>query len=203
MALVVLFLGIGFFGLNVVAVYKIITKAGYSGTWTLLVLAPFVAYLIGLVVLANDVRSRSFQAHSFAVWFGLAGFLLFVEYIFFLVFAFSDWPALRQRGQSYPPGYGYGPPGPPPLSATGSGTPLSATGSGTPPVGAWSPPTPGRPMAGPLTPGRPMASPAGRGGWPQTQGGGWSDWDRPGDQPSVPGGPRSPTAGESEGVAYP
>ena len=122
MALLTLLLGIGFFGLNVFAVYKIITKAGYSGNWILLVLAPFVAYLIGLVILVHDVRSQNFHASSLAGWFGLAGFLAFIEYIFFLVFAFSDWPALRQRG---PREQGYGRLGPLPPPRTRPGAPLS------------------------------------------------------------------------------
>jgi hypothetical protein len=158
MALVVLVLGIGFFGLNVAAVYKIITKAGYSGYWILLVVAPFVAYLIGIVVLANEVRSRDFHVGSFAGWLGLAGLLAFVEYIFFLVFAFSDWPALRQRGQAHPPGYGYG-------YGRAGPRPPSGTGPGMPPPLAGSPPAPAQPLTWP----------AGGGGWPRTQGGGWSD----------------------------
>lgn len=118
MAFLVVVLGMGFFLLNVLAVYQIILKAGYSGTWILLVLAPFASYLIGLSALIDDIDSRNFHAGSFAAWFGLAAFLAFVEYIFFLVFAFSEWPSLRQRRQSPPPGngnggYDYVAPGPP------------------------------------------------------------------------------------------
>lgn len=181
MALVAFILGIGFFGLNLVAFYKIITKAGYSGNWILLVLAPFVAYLIGLVVLVHDVRSRSFHPGNFVDWFGLAAFLALIEYIFFLVFAFSEWPALRQRSQNYPPGYRYGWPAPPPPLGTGRGTP--------------------RPVAGSrLAPGQPRSWPDIRGGSPSAQSGDWPDpSDRSRDQPSAPRGPQSPTTGESEG----
>ncbi len=117
-----LLLAIGFVTLNLVAVYKIITKAGYSGKWIVLVVAPFIAELIGFVVFADDVHSRNFHAGNFAPWFALAGLLAFIEYILFLVFAFSNWPALRQRGYGYPSGYGYGRPGFPPPFGAGPGT---------------------------------------------------------------------------------
>ena len=140
MALVQLILTIGFLGLNVVAVYKIITKAGYSGNWIVLVFAPFIAVVIGFVVFVSDVRSRNFHAGTFTYWFALGGLLMLIDYIFFLVFAFSEWPALRQRRQSYQSRYGYGGPGFPPRVGTGPGVR---------PPGAGSPPAPGRPPAWP------------------------------------------------------
>src|ERR1700722_19980120 len=99
MAALALIIVFGILGLNVLAVYKIITKAGYSGTWILLVVAPFVAYLIGMVVVVNDLRTENFHSANFSAWFGIGAFFAFVEYIFFLVFAFSEWPALRRGGQ--------------------------------------------------------------------------------------------------------
>jgi hypothetical protein len=186
MGLVSLILGVGFFALNVVAVYKIITKAGYSGNWILLFLAPFVAYLIGLVVLFHDIRSGSFHAARFADWFGLAGLLLFIEYIFFLVFAFSEWPALRQRrqgGQSYGPGYRYGGPGP-------------------------VPPSPGmrpgvsRPVAGNRLAVQPRSWPDAGDESPGPQSNRWPDpWGRPRQQRSAHRGPQSPPTGQSEGTS--
>jgi hypothetical protein len=160
MALVQLILSIGFLGLNVVAVYKIITKAGYSGNWIVLVFAPFIAVVIGFVVFVSDVRSRNFHAGNFTYWFALGGLLMFIDYIFFLVFAFSEWPALRQRRQSYQSRYGYGGPGFPPRFGTGPGVR---------PPGAASPPAPGRPPAWP----------AEQGDWGPTPRGGWFD---PGDR---------------------
>jgi hypothetical protein len=124
MVLVELLLVIGFVTLNLVAIYKIITKAGYSGKWIVVVVAPFIAELIGFAVFADDVHSRHFQAGNFAPWFALAGLLAFIEYILFLLFAFSNWPALRPRSYGYPSGYGYGygRPGFPPSFGAGPGT---------------------------------------------------------------------------------
>ena len=136
-----LLLAIGFVTLNLVAVYKIITKAGYSGKWIVLVVAPFIAELIGFVVFADDVHSRNFHAGNFAPWFALAGLLAFIEYILFLVFAFSNWPTLRQRGYGYPSGYGYGRPGFPPPFGAGPGRALPELRAG----GLRANPRPGQP----------------------------------------------------------
>ncbi len=185
MGLVALILGVGFFALNTAAIYKIITKAGYSGKWILLVVAPFVAYVIGLVELFHDLQARSFHAASFVGWFRLAGVLVFIEYIFFLVFAFSEWPALRQRsprGQSYGSGYRYGGPG-------------------------LVPPSPGirpgmlRPVAGNRQPAGPARTwPDARDDPPGWQNPRWPDpWGRPRQPRPGQSGPRSPTTGEPEG----
>lgn len=124
MVLVGLLIFIGFVILNLVAIYKIITKAGYSGKWIAVVVAPFIAELIGFGVAAHDVHSGKFHAGNFALWFALAALLGFVEYILFLVFAFSNWPALRPRGYGYQAGYGYGGPRfPPPFGAGPRGRP--------------------------------------------------------------------------------
>lgn len=123
----------------------------------LLVLAPFVAYLIGLVVLVNDIRAHTFHSGSFVGWFAVAGLLALVEYVFFLVFAFSEWPALRQRGPRNQRGFGYPPAGPP--------HPYSPYGGRPGPGAAYPPSMPSRP-------GPPLSA---RPGFPLNRGGGWSD----------------------------
>jgi hypothetical protein len=152
MALVQLVFTIGFLSLNVVAIYKIIIKAGYSGNWILLVFAPFIAVVIGFAFFVSDVRSRSFHAGNFTYWFALGGLLMFIDYIFFLVFAFSEWPALRQRRQSYQSRYGYGAPG---------FAPPFGTGPGVRPPGAGSSLAQGRPPAWPAEQGDRRPTPRG------------------------------------------
>jgi hypothetical protein len=77
------------------AVSKIISQAGYSGGWILLVLAPFGAYLVEYEALYHTISSGSLDAGSYAGWFVLGGLLIFLQYTFFLVLAFSDWPIRR------------------------------------------------------------------------------------------------------------
>jgi hypothetical protein len=177
MGLVWSILSFGFIVLNVVAVYKVITKAGYSGSWILLFLAPFAAYLIAVVVMVHEIGSGSVHFARIADWFALAGLLLFIDDIFFIVFAFADWPALRQQRQSYGPGYRYGGPGViPPSPGARPGMPR--------PVGGH------RLASGPTR------------GWQDgaddtrvPQGNRWPDpWGR-----SRPARPRPPGTGESEG----
>lgn len=90
--------GLALMILNVVAVFKIITKAGYSGWWMLTVLAPLVIWLAGGAVMSNAARSNSatFHLRAFVVWLVVDGVSIFAQWILFLVFAFSDWPVRRQ-----------------------------------------------------------------------------------------------------------
>lgn len=90
--------GLGFMILNVVAVFKIITKAGYSGWWVLIVGVPLVVWLVGGAVISHAARSSSstFHIRTFVVWLVLDGTSLLAQWIFFLVFAFSQWPVRRQ-----------------------------------------------------------------------------------------------------------
>jgi hypothetical protein len=89
--------------LNVVAVFKIITKAGYSGWWILLPLSPPVLWLATSAVLANAANSPFSTATSASYdWantvglFVVDGVVFFLSWVFFLVFAFSDWPVRRK-----------------------------------------------------------------------------------------------------------
>ncbi len=99
-------IGLGLMILNVVAVFKIITKAGYSGWWMLVVVGPLVILLVGGAIISNAARtnSASFNIRAFVVWLVVDGVSIFAQWIFFLVFAFSDWPVRRQlrRGLHVP-----------------------------------------------------------------------------------------------------
>ena len=88
--------GIGLIVLDIIAVVKIITKAGYSGAWILVVFAPILVWAITSAVVYNNYDSTpyygTFDAASFA-WAWIAdGIAYLVPWVFFLVFAFSDWP---------------------------------------------------------------------------------------------------------------
>lgn len=95
----VLYLGIVI--LNYVAVFKIITKAGYSGLWILLPATPLIASVIATIILASEANSPfatnavAFRFTTIVGWTIVVGISLFANWVFFLVFAFSNWPVLR------------------------------------------------------------------------------------------------------------
>ena len=127
---------IGIAALNTVAVLQIITKAGYSGWW---VMAPASAVLLALVIFAISLHAAiSFSAISLRTASDLVWVEFFVDlfnWILFLIFAFSDWPALRGR----PLGG---------LQSRYQGTPASAGGMGAAVSSRQAPPlpTPTRPQ---------------------------------------------------------
>ena len=88
--------------LNTIATFKIITKAGYSGWWLLLPLSPLAVYLITNAVLYRAAdspfssASANFDWSSVLALFIADGALTLLSWVFFLVFAFSDWPVHRQ-----------------------------------------------------------------------------------------------------------
>jgi hypothetical protein len=101
-----LVIGIGLLVLDFVAVAKIITKAGYSSRWVLVPLAPVFLWLVSIVLLAVDVRTVVIGGATVSVPVSLANFQIleildflsvFVTWVFFLIFAFSDWPVATQR----------------------------------------------------------------------------------------------------------
>lgn len=118
---VLLFVYLALIVLSIIAAVKVVTKAGYSGWWVLIVLVPFVGFVMTLV------------------------------------FAFSEWPILREvkvlRAQvsswsGYGPAPGYG------------------GGAGFPPY-PWGPTRPSGPVAGWPTPGVPSSG-APPTEWPET-----------------------------------
>jgi uncharacterized membrane protein YhaH (DUF805 family) len=88
-------LGAALVVLNLVAVAMIITKAGRSGWWMLLVLAPFILDAIGYAQLDNSLQTGNYNSGDY-MWFVIGGIAVFVQWIFFLIFAFSEWPVRRQ-----------------------------------------------------------------------------------------------------------
>jgi len=71
------------------ALFKIITKAGYHGAWVLVVVAPTVVTWIALRSLTSAVQNAELVVVA-DVLFALATIVLF------FVFAFSEWPVLRE-----------------------------------------------------------------------------------------------------------
>lgn len=93
---------IGLAILNLLATVKIITKAGYSGWWILVPLSPIVMSIITFAVVVYQVRtSLTGGVDSFNTT-GIAGLWVvdllcgLFAWVFFLVFAFVQWPIQRQ-----------------------------------------------------------------------------------------------------------
>ncbi len=93
---------IGLAVLNLVATVKIITKAGYSGWWILVPLSPIVMYIITFAVFVYDVRTSltggvsSFDVRSIEGLWILDFVCGVLVWVFFLVFAFAEWPVQRE-----------------------------------------------------------------------------------------------------------
>jgi hypothetical protein len=154
--LVDLVIGIGLLVLDFVAVAKIITKAGYSSRWILVPLAPVFLWLVSIVLLAVDVRTVFIGDATVSVPVGLANFQIleildflsvFVTWVFFLIFAFSNWPVSTQRREPMrpfadrPADFAYAGQAPSrPVSAPGhpgttvAGPATTTGGAGAPPV---------------------------------------------------------------------
>lgn len=131
--------------LNTAAVYRIITKAGFSGAWILAPLSVVALWIITLGVTIDAATSLS------KTTLGAAGALLVLDYldlffnwILFLVFAFADWPALQSSGRRQGPAIWQQQPAPlwqpPPVEATPE--PVEATPE---PVGAPTAPQAAKP----------------------------------------------------------
>jgi hypothetical protein len=146
------------------AVSRIIGQAGYSRSWILVPLMPLVLTIIAFFIVFHDLSSGFFGG-SFgvstidtigAIWV-LDIFSLVVNWIFFLIFAFSTWPVTRQNYAHYarptPPTTGSGPvrsyaPPPSPIAPL-SGTPSSRPAPPSPSPSPSLPPPPSRPTIDP------------------------------------------------------
>jgi uncharacterized membrane protein len=102
-AVVSLLVSVGLCVLGVVAVVKIITKAGYSGWWALVPLSPVAVWIVNFAVLVHAANSPfssstsgSFDAASFVGLWVLDTVDALVILVFVLVFAFSEWPVHQQ-----------------------------------------------------------------------------------------------------------
>jgi hypothetical protein len=91
---------------NFFAIAKIITKAGYSSKWILVPLTPVALWIVTFVLLVVEVRhvvaygttvSLPVNLSSYRILEVLDFLSIIVTWIFFLIFAFSDWPIGQVR----------------------------------------------------------------------------------------------------------
>jgi hypothetical protein len=149
--LISLLILLGIFVLTMVATSRIITQAGYSRYWILLPLSPVVFTIIYFIVLWQDFRSIILGVPSISfgtegLFYHLDAISLFLNWLFYLIFAFSRWPVSGLRHA-------------PDVSASSS--PQSSRGAPDPRV------TIGTPLASvptarvlPTSPSRPTVTPA-------------------------------------------
>jgi hypothetical protein len=97
--LIALLLFLGFLFLNYWATLRIITKAGFSPVWIVLPLVPLVLTIICYVMLWNDLHAIIFGSSfgfggigNIKIFWRLDKLSLLLNWIFYLVFAFSRWP---------------------------------------------------------------------------------------------------------------
>jgi hypothetical protein len=130
---------LGLLFLDFFAVTQIITKAGYSSKWILLPLTPVVLGVISLILLAVDVRTETFGGITVTQPVNLSDFAalqvldlisVITTWVFFLIFAFSNWPVLAQRTPIRGIAAGWRPEVSPPISPPA--VPLAPTGSMAP-----------------------------------------------------------------------
>jgi len=123
-----LLVALAFLTLNFVAVGRIITKAGYSGWWIILPLLLLVSYVVTQVVAVDTLHSifspsGHFDTGGLKAAAAFDGLCLLLNYVFFLIFAFSGWPIEKDLRQAHRAAgqYGMHPPGL--LSPYGAGSP--------------------------------------------------------------------------------
>jgi len=143
---------IGLLILNYWATMRIITQAGYSAVWIVLPIAPLVLTIICYVIFWNDVHEIFFGSsfgfggiNNVSLFWHLDEIGIFLNWLFYIVFAFSRWPV---SGTRHSPDV-YVPQPPSSLGANLS----SAAGPAAPPprlpAARAMPTSPGGPVAGP------------------------------------------------------
>lgn len=132
MGAVTIFLLFGGIVLNLFAMRSIITKAGYSPNWILVPVMPVVLFFTTMIVEFIDLRTiiDGSSFFSFRSNFEILGILsgltilsIFVSWVFFIVFAFSDWPV--GPGQRQPASRAAAPR--PPVIPVSAGLPIRMT----------------------------------------------------------------------------
>jgi hypothetical protein len=100
-ALIELLVLLGLLFLDYWATMRIITQAGYSSAWILLPLAPLVLTIICLVIWWNDIHEIYFGGGfdfggigNVRLFWRLDEFSIILNWVFYLIFAFSRWPAI-------------------------------------------------------------------------------------------------------------
>jgi hypothetical protein len=105
---------IAFVALDYLALTRIISKAGFSRAWIIIPLLPVVLTIACTVITYHDLQnslygsSAGFFGFSTGVFgFSRVGFLwdldlisLFLNWLFFMIFAFIEWPNARGGGGS-------------------------------------------------------------------------------------------------------
>ena len=155
-----LVLAIGLMALLLLATARIIAKAGYSTWWILLPLSTLVLTTICFFILWHDLNAVVFGGSTGFIGISTVGLVWHLDQVsvllnigFFLLFAFSQWPASgapRARdedgpiptrlGRAAPSGPASGSVVAPEPVAAPRGTPVSAAGPGAgPPVASRAP----------------------------------------------------------------
>jgi hypothetical protein len=90
---------LGLIALNYWATSRIISQAGYSSLWILLPIAPLVLTIICYIIFWHDIRTVIFGGTLGIGGINTVGFVwdldeiaIFLNWLFYLVFAFSRWP---------------------------------------------------------------------------------------------------------------
>jgi hypothetical protein len=96
---------LGLLFLDYWATMRIITQAGYSSAWILLPLAPLVLTIVCYAIFWNDLHEIYFgggfgfgDIGNARLFWHLDEFSILLNWIFYLVFAFSRWPAVGTGG---------------------------------------------------------------------------------------------------------
>src|SRR5580698_5916913 len=91
---------LGLLFLDYWATMRIITQAGYSYLWILLPLAPLILTIICYVILWNDLHEIYFGSsfgfegiNNASLFWHLDEFSIFLNWLFYVIFAFSRWPS--------------------------------------------------------------------------------------------------------------
>jgi hypothetical protein len=105
-----LILTIGFMALNYWALTRVIHQAGFSRAWIILPLLPMGLSIACAVITYNDLRGALLGYSLGFFGFSHVGFLwdldmisLFLNWVFFLIFAFSRWPSVGGGGVANQP----------------------------------------------------------------------------------------------------
>jgi hypothetical protein len=99
MALFFFFGGIGVAIVNFFAIRAIVAKAGYSPTWAYVTQIPYAIAVIGFLVVAADAKGGNpvEALENLAVVYILLSLAAFGDWVLFLVFAFSAWPNIPSK----------------------------------------------------------------------------------------------------------
>ncbi len=146
---------------TIVGGIQIITKAGYSPWWILLPLSIPLLWLINIALVFNDFSGvgsyGAFNLQTFADQEQTMGIFIFldlvVNFVMFLVFAFSEWPvvqAARSRGSGRNGGTQFGSRGPGPYRAGPAGSAAATASAPAPPLPELAGQAPGWHTTGPV-----------------------------------------------------